>query len=158
MRKHLAATFALVGLLVLVVSTSASAISTRSEGFYFLSTGDSFQINSDSAHRNAGYTFTLETGSSREVLVRDIGRSGPGLQLQKPTTLRQTRVIPPHESISITLHYHVSSCAKVPKGDWPLELEVAWKSGKWYRVKVQMLNAGLSLQWQKSIANGVCPR
>lgn len=114
--------------------------------------------NADTVHRNVNYTFTIGTGSSREVLVREFGRCGPGLQLLIASGWRTTRIIAPHKSIGVTLRYHVSKCAKVPNGDWPLKLEVSWNGKAWHTITVQMNNSGPgSLEWQKSIADSVCP-
>jgi hypothetical protein len=143
--------------LVLTLSTAdlALAAGIRSASGYNLSTGPAFRVTGDTIHRNASYTFTLVNGSSREVLVRNIGQVGPGLRLLVPSGGEKNRTVLPHKSISVTIEYHVSDCATVPTGSWPLTIDAAWKAGKWQRVSLQLLNAG-SMQWQKFIAHAAC--
>jgi hypothetical protein len=149
----------LPSVLALVTSAPTLASGAPNGETYFLSTGGDFGIYADTVHRNVSYTFTIETGSSHEVLVREIGRSGPGLQLLIPSTWRTKRVIAPHKSISITIRYHVSDCATVPGGDWPLRLEASWSGGVWHMITVQMPNFGTSApEWQKSIGDSVCKK
>jgi hypothetical protein len=156
--KRTVTAWLLLSALTLTTATPALASGTPNAGTYFLSTGVDSHANVDTLRRDVSYTFALRTDSSREVLVRDIGRSGPGLQLLIPSTWRTTRIIAPHKSIGVTLRYHVSDCGKVPGGNWPLRLEASWSGGAWHVITVQMNNSGSgSLDWQKSIVDSVCP-
>jgi hypothetical protein len=150
---------ALLPLILLTPFPSAPAFAANAPNAetYFLSTGTKWDVNADTVNRDVGYTFSIETGLSRAVLVREIGRSGPGLQLQNLPTWRTTRTIPPHKSISVTLRYHVSDCATVPNGDWPLRLEASFKGGAWHVITMQINSGPGTPEWQKSIADSVCP-
>lgn len=142
---------ALAAVLTLSTGDLAMAAGIRSADDYFLSTSPTYHAYGDSVHKYVSETFTLTNGNSREVLVHRIGQNGPGLQLlvssgsgktQKlipPSGSGKTRIVPPHNSIRLTIWYHVSDCAKVSKGPWPLTMDVAWSSGKWQRVGLQML-------------------
>jgi hypothetical protein len=145
----------LLSVLTLVTAVPAFAAGTPNAGTYFLSTGRNFHTYADTVQRNVSYTFTIETGSSHEVLLREFGRSGPGLQLLISSTWRTTRIIAPHKSISVTVRYHVIDCAEVPGGNWPLKVEASWNGGEWHVITVQIPSAGLG-EWQKSIADSVC--
>jgi hypothetical protein len=161
-----------IGTLVIVFAVSTGspvmAAGNRSASVFLLSTGSTYQMSGDRIHKYVSYTFTLLNGSSRQVLVNKIGQNGPGLQLLVPSgsgmTQKlvpssgpgKTQTIPPHKSIRLTVWFRVSDCATVPKGSWPLTMEAAWSSGKWQRVSLG-LTSGLSVQWQKSLANLVCP-
>lgn len=158
---------ALAGVLTLSTGDLAMATGIRSADDYFLSTGPTYQAYGDRIHQYVSETFTLTNGNSRDVLVRRIGQNGPGLQLlvssgsgktQKlipPSGPGKTRIVPPHKSIRLTVWYHVSDCAKVPKGSWPLTMDVAWSSGKWQRVGLQMPSTP-SVQWQMALTGWVC--
>jgi len=158
----------LLAVLILGTGDLAMAAGTRSADSRFLSTGPDFQTYSDSGHKYVSETFTLVNGNSREILVRKIGQNGPGLQLLVPSGSRTTqKLIPPsgsgathavlrHKSIRLTVWYHVSDCAKVPRGSWPLTMDVAWTAGKWQRVRLQM-PSNSSVPWPRSLTNLVCP-
>jgi hypothetical protein len=154
--NRLLRTTALIALLTLGASGPAMATGSRSANSYDLSTGPTFQSGGDRIHRNVTYTFTIVNGSSRDVLIRRVGQSGPGLKLLIPSGWEDTRTIRPHKSISETVKFHVSNCAKVPKGTWPLTMDASWNTGTWQRVSLQLTTAG-PLQWQKFIADSVCP-
>jgi len=150
------------------VSSFAMAAGIRSARAYFLSAGPTFQMYGDRIHKDVSYTFTLVNGNSRRVLVRKIGQNGPGLELLVPRgtgTMQKlvspsgpgtTHTIQAHKSIRVTVWFHVSDCATIPRGSWPLMMDAAWSPGNWERVGLQM-TGGLSVQWQKSLANLVCP-
>jgi hypothetical protein len=157
MIKYLVGALALLAMLTSLAAGPASASPhSQTAGDYFLSTGPSFQESGGVTHHNVTLTFSLETGASREVFIRDVGRSGPGLQLVKPSWWRTMQVIPPHETIVETIQYHISDCAKVPKGNWPLQLQVWGGAGKWHVITVQM--AAFTDQWQQSLADFVCQK
>ena len=159
---------ALAVMLALGAGSSVAAAGIRSASTYFLSSGSTIQMSGDRIHKDVSYVFTLVNGNARKVFVRGIGRSGPGLELLVPrgsgTTMRldppsgpgTTHTVPAHKSIRLTVWFHVSDCSTVPRGSWPLTMDVAWSPGKWNRVGLQM-TSGLSVQWQKSLANLVCP-
>lgn len=146
---------ALAILLTLGTNDLAMATSSRSAGDYSLSTGPRFQLTSNKVHKNVRYTFTLVNGSSREILIRDVGRGGAGLQLLKTAGWTKTQMIRPHKSMRETLSFHVSNCSKVPKGSWPLTMEASWKLSKWRLVSLQPVSPG-SLEWQTFLADSVC--
>ena len=135
---------------------------------YFLSTGPTYQLSGDRVHKYVSETFTLVNGGSRQVLVRRIGQNGSGLQLLvtegsgKTQTLipstgsGPTRSIPPHASLWLRVWCHVTDCATVPRGRWPLILEVARRRGEWQRVSVSM-PSGPSVPWPRSMTDLVCP-
>jgi hypothetical protein len=153
MLKFLIRTVTVLAVVTLASTTAAYAIGTRSAGDYHLSNqGEIVFIH---VGRNVNFTFTLETGSSREVLLRDIGQSGPGIQLRTSSGWSTTRVIAPHKSITVTLKYRIIDCARVPKHDWPLRLEARWESGKWYSISVQITTFE-GIPWQTYIAETVC--
>jgi hypothetical protein len=157
-----------LAVLIILGASPAMATGIRSADTYFLSTGPTFQMFGDRLHKDVSYTFTLVNGNSRKVFVREIGQNGPGLELLVPRRSGTTqRLLPPsepgvthalqaHKSIRLTVWFHVSNCATVPRGSWPLTIDVAWSSGKWQRVGLRM-TSGLSVQWQKSLADLVCP-
>ena len=165
-RRRLAKVAALVTALVLSTVNMADAAGTPSASKYSLSTGPTYQSTGDKVHRFVSFTFTIVNGNSREIRIRQIGRNGPGLQLlvpagsgmnQKfipPTGPGVTRVIPAHKSIRLTVWYRVSDCAKVPHGSWPLAMNVAWSSGQWQQVALQMPSA--YVPWPRSITGFVC--
>jgi hypothetical protein len=153
-RSRVVGTVVLVAALTLGLSAVASALPTRGGGYYFLTDGLDYQLTT-LGHRTLIYTFTIQTGSSHEVFVRNIGRNGPGLHLLTSSEWKEIRIIPPHESISVTMKYRVNNCAKVPKGNWPLAFEASWYDGKWYPVRMQMQGAGTQ-QWQQSLVSFVC--
>ncbi len=144
----------------------ALAAGTPSASIFSLSTGPKTQTTSDRVHKLVSFTFTLVNGESREILIRQVGQNAPGLQLlipigtgtkQKlipPSGPGKTRAIPAHKSILLTVWYHVSDCAKVPKGPWPLTVDLAWSSGKWQRAALQMPSA--SVPWPRSVTGFVC--
>lgn len=158
----------LVAVLALGTGDLAMATGFPSASKYDLSTGPTFRSYGDRIHKYISYTFTLVNGSSREVLIRKIGQNGPGLQLlvpsgsgktQKfipPSGLGTTHTVPPHKSIRLTVWFHVTDCAKVLKGSWPLTMDAAWSASKRQRVNLQISSAG-SMQWQNFIADSVCP-
>lgn len=154
-QSHLCQVGVLTVILTLGTCGLAMAAGIHSASDYSLSTGPRFQTTGDRTHKNVSYTFSLVNGNSRDVLVRDVGQSGPGLQLIVPSGWGKTRTVLPHKSMNLTVTFHVSDCVKVPTGSWPLKMQVAWKAGKWQLVNLQMTNAG-SMQWQKFIANSVC--
>ena len=157
----------LIAVLTLGTGNVAMAAGIRSANDYFLSTGPTYQVSGDKIHEYVSETFTLVNGNSREILVRKIGQNGPGLQLlvssglgksQKlipPFGPGKTQSVPPHKSIRFTVWYHVSDCAAVPKGSWSLTLDVAWRSGKWQRVSLQM-PSDPSVPWPRSMTDFVC--
>ena len=162
------AAVSLVAVLTLGTGDLVMATGFPSASRYALSAGPTFQAYGDRIHRYVSYTFTLVNGSSRKILIRKIGQNGPGLQLlvpsgsgktQKlvpPSGVGTTQTVSPHKSIRLTVWFHVSDCAKVPKGSWPLTMDVAWSTSKWQRVNLQIASAG-SMRWQKFIADSVCP-
>ena len=167
-RLYLGVIFALVAVLTFGSVAPVMAAGYQSASKYALSTGPTFQTYGDSIHKYVSYTFTLVNGSSRQVLIRKIGQNGPGLQLliasrsggrqtlSPKSRTRTTKKVLPHKSIRLTVWFHVSDCAKVPNGDWPLAMDVSWNARTWQRVNLQMTSAG-SMQWQKFIADSVCP-
>ncbi len=146
----------------------AMAAGVRSASDYSLSTGPTYQLSGDRIHQYVSETFTLVNANLRRVLVRTIGQNGPGLQLRVLTGSGTTQkliprrgpgtmyAVPPHESIRLRVWYHVTDCAAVPKGRWPLTMDVAWRSGKWQRVTLQMPR-GLVAPWPRSMTDFVCP-
>lgn len=158
----------LVAVLTFGAVNLAVAAGIHNASDYFLSTGPTYQEYGDSVHRFVSETFTLTNGNSREVLVRGIGRNGPGMQLRvssgsgsaqkllPPLGPGTTRIVPPHKSIRLTVWYHVSNCAKVPKASWPLTMDVAWSSGKWQQITLQV-PSGPSVLWPRSLTSLVCP-
>jgi hypothetical protein len=146
----------------------ATAAGIPSARRYSLSTGPTYQLSGDRIHRDVSETFTLVNGSSHRVLVRRIGLNGSGLQLlaaEGSGTTRTlipstgsgpTRSIPPHASLRLRVWYHVTDCATVPKGRWPLTLEVARDRGRWQRVRVSM-PSGPPVPWPRSMTDLVCP-
>jgi hypothetical protein len=157
----------LVAVLTLGTGTLALADGVRGASDYFLSTGPTYSMSGDRVHKYVSETFTLTNGNSREVLVRRIGRNGPGLQLlvstgsgmnQKlapPSRPGKTRIVPPHKSIRLTVWYHVSDCAKIPKGPWPLTMDVAWSTAKWQRVNLQLPSVP-TVPWPRSMTDWSC--
>jgi len=157
----------LVAVLTLGVGNVAMASGIRDADAYFLSTGPTYQMSGDRIHKYVSETFTLVNGNAREILVRKVGQNGLGLQLlvsagsgkaQKltaPSGPGRTKVVPPHKSIRLTVWYHVSDCAKIPKVSWPLTMDVAWSSGRWQRVSLQMPSG--SVPWPRSMTDFVCP-
>jgi hypothetical protein len=150
----------LVAVLTLGIGNLAMASGIRSANDYFLSTGPTFEVRGDRIHKNVSETFTIVNGNSRTVLVRQIGQNGPGLQLLIPHKLiplsgaGPTHKVPPHGSIQLIIWYHVSDCAGVPKGSRSLTMEVAWTSGKWQRVSLQMPSG--PVPWPRSMTDLVC--
>lgn len=157
----------LVVILTIGASNLAAASGTRSASNYSLSPGPNFQTYADVGHKYVSESFSLVNGNSRKLLVRGIGQSGPGLQLLIPTGSGvaeklippsgpgMTKTVPPHKSIRLTVWLHVIDCAKVPKGSWPLTMDVAWTSGKWQRVSLQMPSGRLA-PWPRSLTDLVC--
>jgi hypothetical protein len=151
-----------LGVVVLVVGLILGTVdlSTASSGQnasrFNLSPGRTFQTTADRIHQNVSYTFTLVNGSSREVFVRKFGANGPGLKLLVPHDWTNLRTIGPHKSIGVTVRYHIGDCNEVPRTPWPLPLEVSLKTGKWQLASLHLLSAG-SIQWQKFLADAVCP-
>lgn len=162
------AVVSLVVLLALGTGNPAMAARIRSASDYSLSTGPTYQMSGDRVHKYVSETFTLTNGNSREVLIRMIGQNGPGVQLRVPSGSGRTQklipstgsgkmqIVPPHKSIRLRVWYHVSDCAKVPKGSWPLTMDVAWSSGRWQRISLQM-PSGASVPWPRSMTDLVCP-
>ena len=158
----------LVAVLTLGTGNLAMASGISSANDHFLSTGPTFQMSGDRIDKYVSETFTLVNGNAREILVREIGQNGPGLQLlvssgsgktQKlipPSGPGRTQFVPPHKSIRLTVWYYVSDCVKVPKGSWPLTMDIAWSSGKWQRVSLQM-PSDPSVPWPRSMTDFVCP-
>jgi hypothetical protein len=148
---------ALFGAMTLVTASAALPALASNAGPYLLATGTSSQTYVDFSTRVVSYSFTLGTGASHDVFIRDVGRSVPGLQLLIPSGWRDARMIAPHTSIRVTLRFHVSHCNLVPSGTWPLTLEASWGDREWRVINVQMNNSGSdSLEWQQSIADSVC--
>ena len=162
------AVVSLVVVLALGTGNPAMAAGIRSASNYFLSTGPTYQMSGDRVHQYVSETFTFTNGISREVRIRMIGQNGPGLRLRVPSGSRTTQklipstgsekvqTVPPHKSIRLRVWYYISDCARVPKGIWPLTMDVAWSSGKWQRVSLQM-PSGLSVPWLRSMTDLVCP-
>lgn len=157
----------LVTALILGAGNTAMASGIRSANDYSLSTGPTYQKSGDRIHRYVSETFTLVNGNAREILIRKVGQDGPGLQLlvssgsgkaQKltaPTGPGRTKIVPPHRSTRLTVWFRVSDCVKVPRGSWPLTMDVARNSGKWQRISLQMPSG--SVPWPRSMTDSVCP-
>lgn len=89
----------------------------KSAAGYSLSIGATYQMTGDRVHKFVSYTFTLVNGTSREVLVRQFGRNDPDLALPVPTGTgtkqkliapsepEQTQIVPPHESLRLTIWF-----------------------------------------------------
>ncbi len=147
--------------------TAVFAAEGQSASSYSLSTGPTFEVYGDKLHRNVSETFSIVNGSSRQVFIEKIGKNGPGLQLlvasgsgkikklEVPSGTRRIYRLPAHKSLRITVWYHVTDCAKVPTGSWPLSLDVAWNSENWRRVNLQMPGTP-SVPWPKSMTRWVC--
>ena len=145
----------------------AIASGAQNANNYSLSTGSTFQMTGDRVHKNVSYTFTLINGNSSDVLVRDIGHSVPGLELlvptgsgmkQKlipPTGPGKAKIVLPHGAIRLTVWYHISDCAKVPKSSWPLTLSAAGESGNWQRVSISIPSG--TVPWPMSLTAFICP-
>jgi len=156
----------LVAALTLGTVNAAIASGTQNENNYSLSMGSTFQMTGDRVHKNVSYTFTLINGNSSIVHVRDIGNSVPGLDLLVPTGsgMKQklipltgpgkTQIVPPHGAIRLTVWYHISDCAKVPKRSWPLTLSAAWESEKWQSVSIPVSSG--SVPWPRSVTEFIC--
>ncbi len=163
---RLAALAALAAAFALSTVNFAAAAGTPSASIYSLSPGPKTQTTSDRIHKIVSYTFTVVNGNSRRVLLRRIGQNVPGLELLvpngsgtkqnliPPSGPGKTHVIRAHMSITLTVWYRVSDCANVPKGPWPLAMDVAWSSEKWQRVALQLPSA--SVPWPKSLTSFVC--
>lgn len=158
---------ALAVALTLSAGSAAMAAGVRRASAYFLSTGPTVHLYGDRIHRDVRYDFTLVNGNARSVLVRTIGQNGPGLELLVPRGSATGRLVPPagpgptyavraHASIRLTVLFHVSDCAAVPKGSWPLTMDVAWSPGKWQRVALPLAPRG-SVPWPRSLVAFVCP-
>lgn len=157
----------LVCALALSTVNLVTAAETRSANDYFLSTGPGYELYGDSSHKYVSETFTLVNGNNRSILIRKIGQNGPGLQLlvpsgsgksQKlvsPSGMGKTRTVSAHKSIRLTVWYHVSQCSKVPKGVWPLTMDVAWHASKWQRVSLQM-PSDPAAPWPRYLTDLVC--
>src|ERR1700731_2612790 len=132
---------------------------------YSLVPGLNTQEFSDSTHKVVSYTFSVVNEGAREVFIRHVGRSGPGLELLgpigaemsqrlvRPTGVGKTLTVRAHNSTALTVWFQVKNCAKVPKGNWPLPFDASWGGGKWQRVNMQLSTSGDAAQWQKSIAD-----
>lgn len=167
-RVVIGAIFMLTSLQILGTADLAVATGISNANIYDLSTGPTFQTYGDRIHRYVGYTFTLVNGSPRDVDVRHIGQNGPGLQLLvpegsgtasklvQPVGPGKIRIVRAHGSIRLTVWFHVSNCTTVPKGSWPLTMDVGWSTKKLQRLRLQVTSAG-SLQWQRFLADSVCP-
>ena len=157
-----------LAVMIILGASPAMATGIRSADTYFLSTGPRYQMFGDRLHKDVSYTFTLVNGNSRKVFVREIGQNGPGLELLvprgsgtnqrllRPSEPGVTHQIQAHKSIRLTVWFHVSKCATVPRGSWPITIDVASSLGKWQRVGLRMTSRP-SVQWQKSLADLVCP-
>jgi hypothetical protein len=135
---------------------------------YSLVPGPDTQMYSDTIHKYVSYSFTIVNEGARNVFIRHIGQSGPGLELLvptgtgmnqrliRPTGVGKTLTVRAHKSTGVTLWFQVNNCAKVPTGNWPIPLDASWGSANWQRVNLR-LSFGDPVQWQKSIADSVCP-
>lgn len=153
--------------MALLACTPVFAAGSHSASSYALSTGPTFGVFGDKLHKNVSETFSIVNGNSRQVFIEKIGKNGPGLQLlvasgfgktrklEVPSGARRIYRIPAHKSLRITVWYHVTDCAKVPTGSWPLSLDVAWNSENWRRVNLQ-ISATPSVPWPKSMTRWVC--
>ena len=110
----------------------------------------------DTLRHDATYTFRLLNYSKNTVRVRYIGRSGNGLELLKPPGWVQGRTIPPHGSIPVTLSYHVTDCAGVVRGSWPLVFQASRIPGVWRWLSLSLTPLGGASQWQESVAREAC--
>lgn len=156
----------LVAVLTLGAVGAAVASGTLNANNYLLSMGPTFQMTGDRVHENVSYTFTLINGNSSNVLVRGVGRSVPGLELLVPTGsgMKQklipltgpgkTQIVPPHGAIRLTVWYHISDCAKVPKRSWPLTLSAAWGSERWQSVSISVPSG--AVPWPRSVTEFIC--
>ena len=158
----------LTSLQILVTGVPAMASGFPNANTYGLTTGPTFQTYADPVHKYVSYTFTLVNGSSRDADIRQIGQNGPGMQLLvsvgsgmasklvPPTGPGRIQTVLAHKSLRLTVWFRISNCATVPKGSWPLKMDVGWSTQKLLRVSLTMTSAG-SLQWQKFLADSVCP-
>lgn len=148
-----------LGIIILVLNSignaPAIALGLRSASQYDIYSGNSFQTYSDKVNRFVSYTFTLANGSSDDFLVKDIGRSGPGIRLVKTKNWSRSRDIKAHSSIDVSISFHVDDCVLVPKNFWPVTLDIYSASTKWHRVTLGLLTAG-SRQWQSYLVEAVC--
>jgi hypothetical protein len=166
--RQLTRTCTLAVVLTLSIANVAMATGLPSAGNYFLFVGPDYGFNFDSVHKYVNFTFTIINWNSRDVFIRGIGQNGPGLlhlvssgsgmhsKLVIPSGLGKTLKVLPNKSIGVSLWYQITDCAKVPDGDGPLALDVSLRSGKWQRVGLEMPGYPPT-QWQKSMANSVCP-
>ncbi len=156
-RTSLTALVTLVAVLSIGASVSAAATRTRSASYYFLSAGPSWSTFFDPHHHNFTEMFTLVNGNSRDAYVRRVGSNGPGLQLlNTPVQRSNIETILPHRSVRLVVSFHVSNCALVPKGSWPLTMDFAWRvTGTWHRISLQM-ESGPSSPWPRSETASLC--
>ncbi len=110
----------------------------------------------DTVRHDATYTFRLLNYSKNPVRVRYIGRSGKGLELLKPPGWAEGRTIRPHGSVPVTLSYHVTDCAGVVRGSWPLVFQASRISGVWRWLSLSLTPLSGASQWQESVAREAC--
>ncbi|WP_144119289.1 hypothetical protein [Catellatospora sichuanensis] len=84
------------------------------------STGDSYGWDPPSI------TFSLHNDGFTDVTVVEVGRSGPGFELQRVDGVPV--LLLPGESVRVTLVWRVTDCARVPTGSWPVPVRaVTWR-------------------------------
>ncbi len=93
------------------------------------------------------------------VTVRDIGRSGPGMQLlgvegwERGTPSPFPVTLAAHTGIGATLVYRVTDCAGYPRGSWPVTAVV---ERPWGVMTVDVVPGHDWPQWQEDIVSTWC--
>jgi hypothetical protein len=93
------------------------------------------------------------------VIVRDIGRSGPGLELLGvegwdrgvPSPFPVT--LPAHTGVGATLVYRITDCVGYPRGSWPVTAVV---DRPWGAMTVDVRPEQDWPQWQEEIVSTWC--
>lgn len=108
-------------------------------------------------------TFTMRNAGFADVLVTDVGRSGPGFELVR--TEGVPVLLLPGESAKVTLVYRVTDCARVPVEPWPVpvvagtwrgESTVYLAQGRQQRRDDLPEPEGPDVEWQEGIAAKNC--
>jgi hypothetical protein len=119
--------------------------------------GSGFEVDAQIADRSAAYTFEIMNSSDRAIEVRYPGLHLPsGFRPMGPTPAPAV-TLRPRQTTRLTIAVRVTDCSAVPKGDWPLVLQVRpTGTGPWTDDPILRPGVPPTGEWQLEIADSVC--
>ncbi|MFG1807558.1 hypothetical protein [Streptomyces sp. NPDC049040] len=120
-----------------------------------LGEGSSFQTAVDPETNNVSYSFKLLNASDGPVRISQLGDSRDGMKLVGVTPHLPVSV--PPGSLSMTITFHITDCARISRDQWDIPVHVTSHGGSG-TVSLALRSDGPTDPWQLFVTRPVCNR